>query len=223
MGLLDIFKRKENNIPKVNYEPRVEQQPSNVNLKPTKDGRLQVDFYDSEAEFRKFYDTTRLIVKGIPLNIEGQEVYECEVSWYGQNDCQMFHKETGEFSSLRAINYREVLAQIDLDLLQNDPNYCQILMKGLLDKDRVEKYLENGLQETPQTPCGKYIGGIQQTEYGYIKIFSQLVGQASHNSRSMVNKRQERRKQIEDLKRREIDNKKAQIAKLQSEIDDMSR
>lgn len=224
MGFLDIFKKKENNVQKPNIRLQMEQKPFDIKLRATNDGRLQVDFYDRESEFKNFYDTTRLIVSGIPLNIGGKDVYNCMVSWYGESDCQMMiDKATKEMSSLRAIDYREVLAEIDLDLLQTDTKYCEKLMKGLLNKSRVESYLENGLQEMPQRPCGQYIGGLRQTEDGYKKIFDAYIGRKSHNSSQMVEKRRERRKQIEDIKRRQIDDKKAQIRKLQAELDDMHR
>lgn len=157
------------------------------------------------------------------MNIEGHQVHNCSVSWYGRNDCQVFDEKTGKFDSLRAQEYRGVLAEIDLELLQSDPNYCHMLMKGLLDKQRVERYLENGLQETPEQPCGKYIGGVRQTEKGYGKFFSTIVGKASHNSRLMINRRQEHRSRIEIQRKKAIADKKAQIEKLQSELDSMEK
>ena len=135
----------------------------------------------------------------------------------------MFDEKTGQFDSLRAQEYRGVLAEIDLELLQTDPNYCNMVMKELLDKQRVERYLESGLQETPEHPCGKYIGGIRQTEKGYGKFFSTIVGKASHNSELMVNRKQEHREMIEKQRQKAIADKKAQIEKLQSELDSMEK
>ena len=108
-------------------------------------------------------------------------------------------------------------------LLQTDENYCSVVMRKLLDQKRVIKYLEDGLQETPEQPCGKYIGGVKPTEKGYGKFFSLSVGRASHNSDLMINRRREYRESIEAKKQSEIANKKAQIQQLQSEIDDMSK
>lgn len=34
----------------------------------------------------------------------------------------------------------------------------------------MNQYLENGLQESPEHPCGKYIGGMRKTENGYNKF-----------------------------------------------------
>lgn len=225
MGFFDIFKKndKQNIGNVVNNRQPLEQLLFDIEYSPTSNGNLQVEFYDKNSDFKKFYDTTRLIVGRQPLNIEGHQVYNCAVSWYGRNDCQMFDEKTRKFDSLRAQEYRGVLAEIDLELLQNDQNYCNMLMKGLLDKQRVERYLENGLQETPEQPCGKYIGGVIQTEKGYGKFFSTIVGQASHNSELMINRRQENRARIEAQRQKAIADKKAQIEKLQSELDSMEK
>lgn len=222
MGFFDIFKKKEKNNNIHQSDNRQIKNTFDASFSATNDGRLKVDFYDREAEFKQFYDITRLIVDGTPLNIDGQEVYNCMVSWYGENDCQTPDKENGGFSSMRSRDYRGVLAQIDLNLLQSDPNYCTAVMKGLLNKSRVEKYLENGMQECPEMPCGKYIGGIRQTQTGYNKFFDVGIGKASHNSRLMVDRRQKRREHLKAAKQKEIESRKAQIAKLQSEIDEMS-
>lgn len=225
MGFFDRFKKSDKQIIEdtVNNRQPEGQLPFNVEYSPTSNGNLQIEFYDEDSDFKKFYDTTRLIVSRQPLNIEGHQVYNCAVSWYGQNDCQMLDEKTGKFDSLRAQEYRGVLAEIDLELLQSDQNYCSMVMKGLLDKQRVERYLENGLQETPEHPCGKYIGGVRKTEEGYGKFFSIIVGQASHNSELMIKRRQQRREMVEAKKQKAIADKKAQIEKLQNELDSMKR
>lgn len=221
MSFLDIFKKKQGKEAMDNNTQQVEQLTFDVEYSSTSNGNLQVEFYDKNADFKKFYDTTRLIVDRKPLDMEGHQVYNCAVSWYMKDACEMFNEETGKFENLDAEKYREVLAEIDLQLLQNDSNYCNIVMKDLLDKQRVERYIENGLQETPEQPCGKYIGGVRHTEKGYGKFFSIIVGQASHNSELMINKRKERRSMIEAKRQKDIADKKAQIARLQSEIQSM--
>ena len=160
-----------------------------IQYNQNEDGNLQIDFQNNNPDFKKFYDTTRLIVDRRPLNIEGHQVFNCAVSWYGHDDCAMFNERTRKYESLRAQEYSEILAELDLYLLQTDKDYCNMVMNGLLDKQRVEKYLERGLQETPDLPCGKYIGGVYKTERGYGKYFSEDVGRASHNSGLMIEKR----------------------------------
>lgn len=225
MGFFGRFKKNDNqNIGStVNNKQTIGQLPFDIEFSSNSKGNLQVEFYDKNPDFKKFYDTTRLIIGRQPLDIEGHQVYNCAVSWYGHSDCQMFDEKTGKFDSLRAQEYRGILAEIDLGLLQSDPNYCNMVMKGLLNKQRVERYLENGLQETPEQPCGKYIGGVKQTEKGYGKFFSTVVGRASHNSALMVNRRQEYRSRIDAQRQEAIANKRAQIEQLQSELDSMEK
>lgn len=187
----------------------------------TNDGRLQIDFYDMQADFKQFYDTTRLIVSDETLNLANQEVCNCMVSWYGRDDCQMLDETTGKFEIQSAKDYKDILAQIDINLLKSDSNYCNKVMKSLLNKKRVENYLEAGLEENPEHLCGNYVGGIRKNERGYEKFFSTEVGKASHRSDLMVNKRHKHKEELEAKMQRAIYDKKAQIEKLNKEIDDM--
>lgn len=216
MGLLDMFKKKS---PEMKNEIQKPQKEYEIEYSTTKDGRLQIDFYDNKIKVGQLYDSTRLVVGNRPVVLANQAVQNCLVSWYNRDDAVF----VGEGESLSAKEYKGVLAQIDLALLEADEKYCVTVMKNLLEQNRVNKYLEEGLKENPERPCGKYIGGVKETEEGYKKIFSMIVGQASHNSELMVNCRRELRESIEAKKQAEIAKRKAQIQKLQSEIDDMSR
>ena len=81
----------------------------------------------------------------------------------------------------------------DFNLLQNDPNYVHALMCNLLNRDRVMKYLQRGLQENPENPCGKYVGSIEKSENTYKKVFDSNIGRISHNSPEMVAERKTKR------------------------------
>lgn len=224
MGFFDRFKKKKEEsieTPVVSDKAKSNELPVKIRYTTLPNGNLQFDFLDSNADFKKFYDTTRLVVGKEPISIGGKQVYNCAVSWYGDNDCQILDTKTGRSINSRAENYRGVLIEIDLELLQSDKNYYKMLMSKLLDKERVEEYLERGLQETPEIPCGKYIGGIRKTEKGYGKFFDVTVGQASHNSKLMVDRRQKLREEEEARRKRDIERKKEQINKLQSEIESM--
>ncbi len=225
MGFFDKLKNKnkKNISSEVNKKQPEKQLPFEVKYSNSSNRNLQVDFYDKNADFKKLYDTTRLIVDREPFNIEGHKIYDCVVSWYGYDDCQVLYKTTGKLDSIRARAYREVLAEIDLEQLKNNPNYCEMVMKGLLDQQRVAKYLERGLQENPEIPCGQYIGGVRKTERGYGKFFSVEVGKASHNSKQMINIRKRHREMIENQRRKEIEYKKTQIKRLQDELANMER
>lgn len=215
MGFLDLFKKGKNIQ---SNQPEIVEEPFNIKYGINKNGKLQVEFYDKNAAFKQFYDTTRLIIDDKAVTLAGEEVQNCKVSWYGENDCCELNKQTGEFESPKAGNYKEVLAQIDLELLKNDKNYCYAVMKGLLDQKRVERYLETGLQEVPEQPCGNYIGGVRKTERGYGKFFSTDVGKVSHNSDLMKNKRQRQREAAKKAREAAIANRKAEIERLEEEI-----
>lgn len=221
MGLFDRFRKKENNRSNItNPQMEAEQFPFTVDFEHS-GGKLQVDFHNKQPDFKKFYDTTRLVIGTTPLDIANHEVYNCLVSWYGQDDCIMLDDFGNEQS--RRNDYKGVLAEIDLTLLKNDPNYCYMVMENLLDKKRVEGYLERGFQETPEIPCGLYIGGVAKTENGYKKFFNAQIGQVSHDSLIMINKREKHREELDAANKRAIADKKAQVAKLQQEIDDMEK
>ena len=216
MGLLDMFKKKSPEMERKTQKPQKEYE---IEYSTTTDGRLQIDFYDNKIKVGQLYDSTRLVVGNRPVVLANQEVQNWLVSWYNRDDAVF----VGEGESLSAKAYKGILAQIDPALLEVDEKYCVTVMRNLLEQNRINKYLEEGLKENPERPCGKYIGGVKETEEGYKKIFSMIVGQASHNSELMVNRRRELRESIEAKKQAEIAKRKAQIQKLQSEIDDMSR
>lgn len=214
MGLLDKFiknKEQEN----IQYEPK--ELPFEVEVKMLNDELIQIDFFDKKADFKQFYDTTRLVASYNPTSLgNNRDVINCKVSWFGHNDAQMLYegKEIG-----RRVEYRGVLAQIDLNLLQTDANYCYTVMKGLLNKERVEKYLDRGLEENPTEPCGKYIGGIIVKDGKYGKSFDPYIGRESHFSNLMVNRRREYRENQEKRRQQQIDEKRRQMEQLQGEID----
>ena len=219
MGLFDRFKKNKQETDK-----KVDNISKDYEIKygMSQDGRLQIDFYDRNIKVGQFYDTTRLIVGDKTVVLANQRVQNCIVSWYRQDDT-IFSDPQYENESIDARSYKGVLAQIDPVLLQSDEKYCSNVMRYLLNKKRVNQYLENGLQESPEHPCGKYIGGMRKTENGYNKFFDIDAGIAAHNSKLMVERRRENREKMEQKKRMEIDRKKAEIQRLQSEIDDMYR
>ena len=143
MGFFDRFKKKENNNMPTNQP---EMKPYDIKYSIGSNGTIQIDFYDRNADFKQFYDTTRLVIFS-QSTLAGQMVQNCAVSWYGSNDCLMMDKARGTFVNGRAEEYSYVMTQLDLNLLQNDPEYCSVVMKQLLNQKRVRTYLEKGLQE----------------------------------------------------------------------------
>lgn len=222
MGLLDIFKKKEQINEQIETVTQEQTLPYDINLKVNEEGKLQVDFHDKRPDFKEFYDTTRLIIDSQRTDMGSIPLKECRVSWYGESDMIMIDRETGEEISRRT-DYKDILTDIDIGLLQTDYNYCVSVMKNLVNQKRVEKYLNDGLKENPEVPCGKYIGGIRNNQNKYEKYFDQIAGQKSHNSNEMIDKRNKYRELQEIRRQQQIKMKREEMAKLQSEIDDLSR
>lgn len=207
----------------MNNRPVKEESPYEVSYTADENGNLQIEFYNKEKGNDDYYDTTRLVASGKPLNIEGHKIHNCAVSWYENDERQIINKKTGKLDYINAQQYKGVLAEIDLDLLLVDKDYCNKVMRDLLNKKRVEKYLTDGLEEEPDIPCGKYVGGIMKTEKGYKKFFSKEVGIASHNSISMKKSREEYRMIIKKQRERDIQASKMEIKRLQDKISEMDR
>jgi len=214
MGLFSKFKKSENNAVKSVPDKK---EISNYSFSKNKEGKLQLDYIDQNPDFKNFYDTTRLIVD----NVNGNLV-DCRISWYGQNDAVMLN-DKGEYVGGRRDTYSNVLAEIDFNLLKNDKNYVKSLMENLLNQKRVSEYLERGMLDNPQTPCGKYVGGIALKNDRYTKIFNANIGEMSHNSPEMVAKRQRAKEKMNAQRENEIKMKQEKIKRLKSEIDEMSR
>lgn len=220
MKFLNLFKMKN----QINHAEPTNQikRAYSIHMSHTKDGRLQIDFQDNKTDMKHFYDTTRLIVNDKPIQIGQYTIYDCDISWYGSTDATMLDKNGEEFS--RKTEYRSILAEIDIDKMQNDSNYCEFVMKSLLNQDRVQEYLERGLQDSPEIPCGRYVGGVKDNGDGtYNKYFSTGVGLISHSSPKMVHQRNEYKRMQEAKKDRQISERQAEIKRLQNEIDSLSR
>ena len=221
MGLLNKIFDPKGQKREIKNNITTEQLPYDIKYSIDNRGRVQVDFFDRKFKFSKFYDTTRLIVDRIPVNVDGHNLQNCLVSWYGQSDCMMFDENRQPFG--RQYDYTKVLAEIDIDLLRTDSNYCMSVMKELLDKDRIERYQRTSLEETPQVPCGEYIGGIKIQNGEFRKTFSLPIGQAAHNTREMKERRRKYREMIEKSRQEQIKNRQEKIVRLQEEIDDLSK
>lgn len=224
MGFLDKFKnneaaKKRQNT--VSQSTAKQELPFDIKYTKNSEGKLQIDFYDKNAEFRQFYDTTRLIIDDNISNVGNKALRDCRISWYGQDDAIMFDREGNEISSRTA--YRNITTNIDFNLLQNDPNYCIALMKSLLNKKRVEEYLNRGMNENPEVPCGKYVGEIRKIDNMYKKVFDKTEGERSHYSQEMINVRREFSRTQEEKRQQKILEKREMMAKLQSEVDELSK
>ena len=212
MGFFDIFKKKEARPTKV--QEQIQEKPYEISYSKTERGDLQVDFFDKTYEEGRDYDVTRLVV-GHDLKLAEAVVQNCAVSWYGTGD-EIHINPQYRNESIRANEYRGVLIQIAPIRLQQDSDYCRMVMKGLLNRDRVTKYLSEGLSENPRVKCGKYVGGIRIENGMYKKFFDVEAGMASHNSKLMI----ERRAKLRNDERRKIESK---IAKKEAEIAELRK
>ena len=194
MKFFDFFKKKKSDLPKVEVE-QLQKKESDIKYSYTKNGFFTIHFYDDELDFAQSYDNTKLVVNTTPLNFANEDVYECNVVWYTDNNCSPYPSD-----ELKLIDQQCVLIQFDLPLSRLDPEYAYILMKKILNKNNVIGHLEDGLKETPATPCGNYVGGIivNDTTGEYQEYFSKEVGKAVHNSPKMVERREKYRNQFQE-------------------------
>ena len=143
-------------------------------------------------------------------------VNQCLISWYGQNDAIMVDFDPRE-------DYEIILATLDVDRMTTDTRYCTYAVKQLLNRKRVEEYLERGKsQEEPEVPCGNYVGTIVQEADGRLrKKFDCAVGRASHNSPYMLQVRKDIKEQMEQAKAKRREQLEAQIQDAQNELENL--
>ena len=170
MGLFDILKRNRNN------EKFDTQLP--YTIEKDFEGKTKIEYVE-KMQNNDAYHTILTIIKS-----DGN-LADCYVFWYKDGNAIMIDSTTG-----REVGTEIISTKIDFDLLNRDPNYVHALMCNLLNRDRVMKYLQRGLQENPENPCGKYVGSIEKREDGYKKVFDPNIGLMSHNSYEMVAERQ---------------------------------
>ena len=96
-------------------------------------------------------------------------------------------------------------------------------MTGLLDQKRVERYIDNGMQENPTNPNGRYVGqiGVDPKTGKYRKEFNVPTGMASHYSPEQVARREEQKELKLHRKREEIARKRHEISRMKQELDEL--
>lgn len=198
-------------------------------------GRPHIEFtyLDQNNRFGKHYDTTRLIVDTTPEMVEGRPIYNAAVSWYGSSDAQFLNSEyrgrIDDFSYIKVGLDIEKLKSGDQEYatwlfegIEANRNGKQAHVEGLLEQNRVEGYLQRGLKETPEVPCGNYVGQVERTGNGkYGKTFSVSVGKACHDSQYMQVQRAKARQ--EELKAKESQKSylEGKIMRLQEEYNQL--
>lgn len=222
MGLFDKFKKEPDKIQKQEIPHRAIQ---NMEFSEIigKDSMKQIiaEYCDDKADFKQFYDTTRLIIEERPVEVNGTPVYSAKVAWYSQNDCVYLGENGEEYG--RKSNTTDIKLQIDMNKLYTDPEYQRVLMTQLLEQKRVERYMQTGMQEEPEQPCGNYVGSVDiNSKTGrYGKVFRSDIGKIIHGSPEMVSRRQQYRENQARAKEQIKARKQAEIERLQKEIDEL--
>lgn len=95
MGIFDKFKKEQKTIKKeIIQEEKI---PYNIEKNITRDGKLQIDFYDRTVnKFKEFYDTTRIVIGENTEIVGGYEVQKALVSWYNQDDAIILNPQNKE-------------------------------------------------------------------------------------------------------------------------------
>ena len=121
MGFLDIFRKK---TPKVTHSDMPEPYYASEHIlrNITDDGKLQRDYIE-KPDFKKDYDSTRLVLETIPENINGYRVYTGKVSWYNQKDAIMLDGNDSRHIGLT------VRMAVEPNLLRTNDEYVSWVMK----------------------------------------------------------------------------------------------
>lgn len=226
MGFFDIFKRKQKKDIKEEVSPFSYSKITGI------DGKTMIvcDYTDTTAKVGKLYDTTRLIVRETPTVLpNGEMVYTGAVSWYNKND-KDYTKNDLNCAKKNKDDYTGIQLRIDFNKLAEDSEYQRVLMTKLLDKNRVEFYILNGLQDFPQysenglgKPSGNYIGEIcyNGIKEGYQKHFYDSIGEASHYTEAQILRRNKYKEEQKMLKKEAIEKKRMEIEILKKELKDL--
>lgn len=136
------------------------------------DGSIKLGYKENNNNLD--YDTTELIINTNPMNIEGHILYNCLVSWYDSS-----WKKKNEFFN--------IIVEFDKASLFGDEKYYNYFMSKLLSKERVMKYLKQGLSPNADIECGIYVGSVDYNDEGVLeRHFYKEIGTICHNEDYMV-------------------------------------
>ena len=181
-----------------------------------KQGYTVIEYHNKDNSFRNFdLPNTRLIIKEEPEQINGKNIYNAQVSWYGNSD-EVFISNGKPIS--KSTDYTSIKLGIDLGKILDDSNYKQQIMTQLVQQDRVKNYINLGLKD--ERECGNYIGeiGISPEDGSYRKEFDAIIGQQVHYSPQQITARQIFRQKREQQILSERAKLEADIAQKQDEL-----
>lgn len=183
--------------------------------------KTEIEYFTNNAGKLQFYDVTKIQVDFNKFEIvEGRPLYECGLLWKNDSDAVMFDETTGQ----EIEKYIKVKTFINKNLLYNDQEYVKALATSLLDKKRVEAYLQRGMEENPEIKSGNYVGEIDKNQEGkYVKRFHLSVGKTVHNSNEMTKRREVKKRKEENKKEVKQNEIKEQIEKLKAQQEELER
>lgn len=142
---------------------------------------------------------TRLLINKTALNVNGEELYRCIISWYSADSDLCYFNNKGGNYDYKTRKY-DILVQMDVFELFNNKEYFKSFMESLLKEERVMDILYEDEKENPERKSGSYIGKILKVEGKYENIFNKEIGEACYNLEENVQRR-ERFFKIEKLRR----------------------
>ena len=165
-----------------------------------------------ENKLKEEYDNTRLIINPISMIICGQKTSRCKISWFNSSERVYFNKKISEYD--QKYSY-DIIVQFNIEKLFTDPNYYSFFMEQLLNKERIQKYLEYGMKENPKIKCGNYVGYIDYNEQGQLKrYFDEEIGTNCHYLEEKQEERTEHRKRLIEYYDKEIEIKEKELSEL---------
>lgn len=166
------------------------------------------------------HNTTRLIVdKSKDICIDGEILSNAKVSWYNDHDVEFI--DSNRNAQTPKNTFTDIVTMIDIEKLQNDAEYRSVVMLDLLDENRVEGYINEGLKEDPSRKCGNYIGHVNNQ--GLNKVFDPRFGEVIHNSDKMIQNRSIKRQKEYEKQEKAKEEARLKLEKAQKEYDEINQ
>lgn len=225
MGMFDkLFGRVQ--IEKQTESPIIKQAKRDIDailIEQTEDGKNVFEFYDAHRNFRKYSNTTRVIINRERV-VKDRKLFDCMVAWWKQDNPEDEEEITQKRQSA---SYEHVIAGIDPEKMITDVEYLRFVMRNLLEENKVKRYIEIAMipeeafkrqEYCHLKPCGRYVGEVITENNMITKIFSNDMGRILHSSLEMENERRRvieyRQGRIQAMlkrQREEIEAKRAEI------------
>ena len=200
-----------------NNDIEISQNNNDIEISQTEQGRLIVKFLNGGS-------ITTLVIDNVDYFFEDGEssFQKCMISH--RNQFSVMILKPNEWGVMIG-GYYQIYTRVDRNKLQEDELYCRYVMDGLLNRDRVERYINMGMQEHPKKKCGNYVGEVfyDTSDMCWRLGFDNDLGSKIHDTQEM---REKREKYKQDKKREEEDKKRYRDKKredLLAELDQLEQ